>query len=93
MRPTHHSQIWVVTSNYLYRYTMQQMFEVVSQVDHYQEFLPWCKKSVVTSRGPEFLKADLMVGFPPVSESYTSFVTFKKPYFIKVRYYTIRFDI
>ncbi|XP_059057201.1 coenzyme Q-binding protein COQ10 homolog B, mitochondrial [Achroia grisella] len=64
-------------------YTMEQMFEVVSDVENYYKFVPWCKKSVVFKKTPEFLKADLIVGFPPINESYTSKVTLIKPHVVK----------
>lgn len=62
---------------------MEQMFEVVSDVDNYYKFLPWCKKSIVLQRNPTNLKADLIVGFPPINESYTSNVTLVKPHLVK----------
>ena len=62
---------------------MEQMFAVVSDVEHYYRFVPFCKKSDVYSRKPGFLRADLIIGFPPLHESYTSNVTLQKPNFIK----------
>ncbi|CAG9585304.1 unnamed protein product [Danaus chrysippus] len=64
-------------------YTMEQMFEVVSDVESYYKFVPWCKRSIVLSKTTDQLKADLIVGFPPINESYTSNVTFVKPYLVK----------
>lgn len=62
---------------------MDQMFEVVSDVENYYKFLPWCKKSVILKRAPGNLKADLIIGFPPINESYTSNVTLVKPNLVK----------
>lgn len=62
---------------------MDQVFTVVSDVENYNKFVPWCKKSFVTSREPNRLKADLIIGFPPINESYTSDVTFMRPYIVK----------
>lgn len=59
------------------------MFDVIQDVERYHEFLPWCHSSVVKSRHKSFLTADLVVGFPPVVESYTSQVTLLRPYTIK----------
>ncbi|XP_022819943.1 coenzyme Q-binding protein COQ10, mitochondrial [Spodoptera litura] len=64
-------------------HTMDQMFEVVSDVDNYHKFLPWCKKSIVKQRNTQNLKADLVIGFPPINESYTSNVTLLKPHLVK----------
>ncbi|KAJ8725725.1 hypothetical protein PYW08_003908 [Mythimna loreyi] len=64
-------------------HTMEQMFEVVSDVDNYCNFLPWCKKSIVLHKTPQNLKADLIIGFPPINESYTSNVTLFRPHLVK----------
>ncbi|KAJ2952661.1 hypothetical protein O0L34_g6999 [Tuta absoluta] len=64
-------------------YTMEQMFEVVSDVGNYYKFVPWCKKSIVWHRTADHLRADLIVGFPPINESYTSSVTMIKPNLVK----------
>jgi len=62
---------------------VEQMFDVVQDVERYQDFLPWCHSSKVTSRRKDLLTANLEVGIPPVVESYTSNVTLIRPYTIK----------
>ncbi|CAH2244978.1 coenzyme Q-binding protein COQ10 homolog A, mitochondrial [Pararge aegeria] len=64
-------------------YTIEQMYDVVSDVENYHKFVPWCKQSIVLTKTPNNLKADLIVGFPPINESYTSHVTLVKPYLVK----------
>ncbi|XP_059620552.1 coenzyme Q-binding protein COQ10, mitochondrial isoform X2 [Phlebotomus argentipes] len=64
-------------------YNEEQMFSVVSDVDNYENFLPWCKKSHVHGRRENFLKGDLIIGFPPLTEKYTSNVSMTKPTYIK----------
>lgn len=65
---------------------MDQVYEVVANVDDYNKFLPLCKRSVVTKRSPEFIKADLEIGFPPlIVEKYTSHVTLNKPHLVRAR--------
>ena len=63
---------------------MNQMYEIVSDVEAYTEFVPYCKQSQIVSRRPGHCKAALTVGFPPVQEKYTSIVTMAKPHLVKV---------
>lgn len=62
---------------------MEQMYKVVAEVEHYKNFVPYCKSSVVTSRTAGHLRAELSVGFPPLVESYTSSVMLTPPNLVK----------
>ena len=56
------------------------MFEVVSRVEDYHKFVPWCKKSKVIVRTNDHLTASLVIGFPPIfGEAYNSHVVLFKP--------------
>ncbi|KAL5293386.1 COQ10A family protein [Megaselia abdita] len=59
------------------------MFEVVSDVSNYYKFVPYVKKSKVHSKFSNGYKADLIVGFPPLNEKYTSKVTLDSPSLVK----------
>lgn len=67
----------------LSRFSMEKMFCVVGDVENYKDFLPFCKKSEIVMKSENFLKANLMIGFPPISESYTSKVTLVYPRVVK----------
>ncbi|XP_058832491.1 coenzyme Q-binding protein COQ10, mitochondrial [Topomyia yanbarensis] len=64
-------------------YSMDQLYSVVADVENYYTFVPFCKKSFVYAKKPGSLKADLIIGFPPLNESYTSNVTMVRPTLVK----------
>ncbi|XP_011880801.1 PREDICTED: coenzyme Q-binding protein COQ10 homolog B, mitochondrial isoform X2 [Vollenhovia emeryi] len=70
-------------SRKLVGFSMEKMYYVVADVKNYKSFLPFCKKSEITMKSNDFLKANLMIGFPPVIESYTSTVTTVYPRIVK----------
>lgn len=59
----------------MFRYSPEQMYNVVARVDQYQHFVPWCKQSRVVKGGNGHIRAQLEIGFPPIVERYTSEVT------------------
>uniref|UniRef100_A0A3Q3X873 Coenzyme Q-binding protein COQ10 START domain-containing protein n=1 Tax=Mola mola TaxID=94237 RepID=A0A3Q3X873_MOLML len=56
-------------------YTPEQMYNLVVNVDQYQHFVPWCKRSRVIKEQNGDFRAELEIGFPPILERYTSDVT------------------
>lgn len=48
-------------------------------IDKYAEFLPWCKGSKVLKKREDYCEAELTIGFPPLTQSYTSQVFLKSP--------------
>jgi len=64
-------------------YSCKQMFGVVSDVESYSQFIPYCRRSVITLRGPNNLSANLMIGFKPLLNiKYTSHITMVEPYLV-----------
>lgn len=64
---------------------MEKLFNIVYDVEHYKDFIPYCTSSVVTShKTPCHLTADLSFGFPPFPvESFTSSFTLTSPTLVK----------
>ena len=67
-------------------YTPEQMFDLVADVDHYPQFLPWCLASRVTGREGDVIFADLVIGYKMIREKFTSRVTLRRPDHIHVEY-------
>ncbi|AQT03996.1 type II toxin-antitoxin system RatA family toxin [Acetobacter persici] len=67
-------------------YRADQIFDLVADVEHYPDFLPWCVAARVRTRTATELVADLTVGFGPFRESFTSRVTLNRPDTITVQY-------
>ncbi|CAB3403153.1 unnamed protein product [Caenorhabditis bovis] len=60
-------------------FSREEMFEVVSNVERYHEFIPWCRSSTVERPTGNSQIATLEIGFPPFSEKYKSKVLYIKP--------------
>lgn len=67
-------------------YAPQQLFDLVADVGRYPEFLPWCVGARVRSHTEHELVADLVIGFGPIRESFTSRVTLEPPRRIRATY-------
>ncbi len=69
-------------------YTPEQLFALVSDVERYPDFLPWCKDCSITRReeGGNVFFADLIVGYKMVRERFGSKITLDNPKHIHVEY-------
>ena len=67
-------------------YSPEQMFDLVADVDRYDEFLPWVVAVRVRSASERETVADLVVGFNAFKERFTSRVTKQRPGHICVDY-------
>ena len=56
-------------------YSPKQMFDLVAEIDKYDEFLPWCVGSRIKERKENIVLADLVIGFKLFREKFTSKVT------------------
>jgi ribosome-associated toxin RatA of RatAB toxin-antitoxin module len=53
-------------------YTQQEMFDLVSDVDTYPQFLPWCSGARTLSHGDDEVKARIDFSVSGVSKSFTT---------------------
>ena len=56
-------------------FTPRQLYDLVADVEHYPQFLPWCVAARVNRRDGNVVWADLIIGFKMLRERYTSKVT------------------
>lgn len=77
--PTHHETRFLPQ-------TADQLFDLVSDVEDYPNFLPWCVALRVTSHVDNVIRADMVVGFRMLREKFTSKVTLTPKERIDVEY-------
>tara|TARA_R110002072_G_scaffold126395_1_gene263224 strand:+ start:2916 stop:3344 length:429 start_codon:yes stop_codon:yes gene_type:complete len=77
--PTHHETRFLP-------HTADQLFDLVSDIEDYPNFLPWCVALRVTSHEDNVIKADMVVGFKMIREKFTSRVTLTPKERIDVEY-------
>jgi coenzyme Q-binding protein COQ10 len=74
------------TEQRLLPYTPEQLFDLVADVGHYQEFLPWVAATRIRSNSDTEMVADLVVGFGALKETFTSKVRKQRPGSIEIDY-------
>lgn len=62
----------VIKRTALVPYTPRQMFELVSGVEDYSRFLPWCRESRVISRDEAHIEATLEIAWSGLHKSFTT---------------------
>ena len=77
--PTHHETRFLPQ-------TADQLFDLVSDVEDYPNFLPWCVALRVTGNQDNIIRADMVVGFKMIREKFTSKVTLTPKERIDVEY-------
>jgi coenzyme Q-binding protein COQ10 len=67
-------------------YTPEQLFNLVADVGHYQDFLPWVAATRIREDSETEMVADLIVGFSALKETFTSRVKKTRPAQIDIDY-------
>ncbi|MFT4242276.1 MAG: type II toxin-antitoxin system RatA family toxin [Acidovorax sp.] len=53
-------------------YSPQEMFALVTGVEHYPEFLPWCDRATVLERTPDGMTAEVGIAFSGIHQSFVT---------------------
>lgn len=56
----------------LVTYSAEQMYSLVNDVEHYQEFLPWCGGSRIKSQSDNKMIASVDIAFHGLSKTFTT---------------------
>lgn len=67
-------------------YTPEQMFDLVADVQRYEEFLPWVSAIRIRSNSETEMVADMIVGFKGLRETFTSKVRKERATSVHVDY-------
>lgn len=67
-------------------YSPAQMFDLVADVARYPEFLPWVVATRIRSDDGTEMVADMLIGFKPLREKFTSRVHKERPDRLRVHY-------
>ena len=67
-------------------YTPEQLFDLVADVGHYQDFLPWVAATRIREDSETEMVADLIVGFSALKETFSSRVKKSRPHQIDIDY-------
>ncbi|MBV8614111.1 MAG: type II toxin-antitoxin system RatA family toxin [Acetobacteraceae bacterium] len=65
-------------------YGADELFDVVADVKDYPSFVPWCSGARIQREDGQEVIADLVIGFGPFQESFTSQVTLDRPKQVRV---------
>jgi coenzyme Q-binding protein COQ10 len=63
----------------LVRFSSEQLYQIVSHVESYHKFVPWCIGSSILRSTPTNLEAELVVGYGMFNEKYISDVELIRP--------------
>ncbi len=66
-------------------YSADELFGVVADVKDYPLFVPWCSGARIHRADQQEIIADLVIGFGPFQESFTSQVMLNRPRQVLVR--------
>jgi ribosome-associated toxin RatA of RatAB toxin-antitoxin module len=75
----------VVEKSVLVGYSPQQIFDLVDDVEHYPEFLPWCGGTHVISRDEQHTRATIRIAYHGIRQSFTTENAKQAPSLMEIR--------
>jgi ribosome-associated toxin RatA of RatAB toxin-antitoxin module len=54
------------------KYSCEEMFNLVNEIEHYADFLPYCSQSLIHHRDQDEVQATLVINAAGVSKSFTT---------------------
>lgn len=62
----------IVQKSALVKFSAQQMFDLVNDIEAYPEFLPWCSGSRIIKREDDFVEAELLISKGGFKKSFST---------------------
>ena len=75
----------VISKSALVFYQVSEMFQLVDDIEHYPEFLPWCRSTTVISRTDEEVRASIEIAKGSLNKSFTTLNRIQKNKVIEMR--------
>ena len=75
----------IIDKSMLIGYSSRQMFDLVEDVEHYPEFLPWCEKTLVEHRDEQKTVATLHICYRGVKAHFTTENEKDAPHFMRLK--------
>lgn len=75
----------LVEKSVLVGHSAKQMFDLVDQVEHYAQFLPWCGGTAVHTRDEGIVVATIQIDFHSLKQSFTTENSRQAPNMIQMR--------
>lgn len=74
-----------VNRSALVNYTPQEMFSLVDDIEHYADFLPWCRNTTIHERGENEVKASIELAHRGVHKTFTTLNSMQPGKSIKIQ--------
>lgn len=74
-----------VQRSVLVPYSCAQMFDLVSDVEKYPEFMPWCGGTTVLSHDEQSMEASIVINFAGLKQTFSTHNTHEPPHLITLQ--------